>query len=98
MEPKTGLLGVQDKTQQPRPRPVKTTADGPKAAPVKIPTSSSAGAPPIAIGGALVALVVGFFLANAIFSSLFPAILAAFIIAAVTFVLLNPKPRGGIRS
>lgn len=97
MEAKTGLLGVQDKNQQTRPRPVKATV-----ATVKLPapTSPTSKAPPApaALIGAVAALLVGSLLANAVIHSALPAILIGFIIAAVTFVLLNPKPRGGIRS
>ena len=98
LEPKTGLLGVQDKNQQQRPRPVKTGSEAPKTAAPKIPTSASPKTAPIAIIGAAIALILSFLLAKAAITSDIPAILIGIIVAAVTFVLLNPKPRGGIRS
>ncbi len=96
MEPKTGLLGVQDKNQQPR---VRTTKPAPETAKIAAPRTPAPVKPPvIAIAGAGIALLVGFLLANLVLHKPLPAILIGFIIAAITFVLLNPKPRGGIRS
>ena len=98
MEPKTGLLGVQDKSQQPRSRPLKTPAEPAKIRSAPMPTSGAPKTPPIAIVGALIALIVTFVLSGTFLDSTLPRVLIGFIIAAVTFVLLNPKPRGGIRS
>ena len=98
MEPKTGLLGVQDKNQPPRARTLKTPAETSKPSAPKIPTSASPAPPIAAIVGALIALVVGFVIANSLLNNPLPAILVALILGAITFVLLNPKPRGGIRS
>jgi len=100
MEAKTGLLGVQDKdkTQPTRSGPVRATVQTVQTPAAKSPAPAPTSASPLALAGALAALVLGFFVANYFVQQTLPAILIGFILAAITFVLLNLKPRGGIRS
>ncbi|PQV65407.1 hypothetical protein B1R32_101148 [Abditibacterium utsteinense] len=96
MEEKTGVLGVQDKSQAPRARVISTPVNVPQVNRPKAPAPASS-APTRAIGGAVAGLIVGALIGYAI-GGIVPAILIAFIVAAIAFALLNSKPRGGIRS
>lgn len=99
MEAKTGLLGVQDKSVQARTRPAKPPIEATKAVAPRSPSPPASKTPLTAILGAGFAFVLGFVIVSkALNQAALPAALAAFILAAVAFVLLNPKPRGGIRS
>ncbi len=97
MEEKTGLLGVQDSSQSPRIRAAKPPVEIPQAKNTRVPVSAPANSS-LAIGGAVAALFVGAIAGNAMNRGLVPTILIAFILGAITFALLNKKPRGGIRS
>ncbi len=98
MEAKTGLLGVQDKNQPVRSGPVKATVQTVKTPAPRVPAPASPRVSPVAVGGAVAALFLGFLVANYFIHQTVPAILIGLIVAAVTFVALNPRPRGGLRS
>lgn len=101
MEAKTGLLGVQDKNQSPRARTLKTPVEVPKTPnpkPGRVPTSGPARSSLVPVVVPLLALVLVPLLVNLVIHRTFPAILIGIIAAALAFVLLNSKPRGGIRS
>lgn len=93
MEEKTALLGVQDKMPPIPARVVKTPTAMPQAKPTR--PEPTAPVAPMAIGGALIGLVLGALIGNAI-GGIVPAILVAFILGALVFALLNRKPRGGV--
>ncbi len=98
MEEKSSLLGVQDKSQQPRVRVLTTPAPVPQASTPRAAGSGSS-VSPVAIVGAVAGLIIGALIGRAIGNgSAVPTVLIAFIVAAIAFALLNRKPRGGIRS
>lgn len=99
MEPKTGLLGVQDKSVQARTRSAKAPLEAPKSVAPRSPSAPASKTPLAAILGAGFAFVLAFVVVSkGLHQAALPAALVAFILAAITFVLLNPKPRGGIKS
>lgn len=99
LEEKTGLLGVQERPQEPRARVIKAPVETPAAANnrAKAPTAAS-GPSPVAIGAAVAGLIIGGAIGYFALGGLVPAILLALILGAVGFVAFNRKPATGIRS
>jgi hypothetical protein len=98
LEEKTGLLGTQD-ASQPRARVIKAPTEAPAAAAsrsAKPPTSPS-GVNSAALGGSVGGFVLGAIIGYFI-GGLLPAVLVGIILAAIAFVVLNRKPRTGIRN
>lgn len=98
LEEKTGLLGTQD-ASQPRARVIKAPVEAPPASGVAArkptaPPSSGTSQNAIfgAVGGFVIGGVIGYLIGGAV-----PAVLVGIILAAILFVVLNRKPRPGIR-
>ncbi|RYG67770.1 hypothetical protein EON80_12925 [bacterium] len=99
MEEKTGLLGTQD-SSQPRARVIKAPTEAPSsaAAKAKKPVAASGGVKTGALVGSIGGFLIGAFIGNSMLGGLVPAILVGIIMAAIIFVVLNRKPRPGIRN
>jgi hypothetical protein len=96
MEEKTGLLGTQDKPAQPRARVIKAPTE-PVAKATLVPPSTPAPSPMRAVGGAIAGFIVGALFGYVVFHIVVPSILIGIILAAMCFVVLNRKPRDGVR-
>jgi hypothetical protein len=102
MDEKTGLLGVQDRVQEPRAHVIKTPVEaGAKkpavpVAPRQPATASSGSMAPVlgALGGLIIGGAIGWF----VLSSWVAALLIGAILAVVMFGALNRQPSGRIRS
>ena len=98
MEPKTGLLGVQDESGGPRVRTIKVPAEKTVAAPSRPRTPAPTVASPRPVFGAFAGILVGGAIGWLSFHDIVPAILGGIILAGLGYVALNREPRGGIRS
>ena len=102
LDEKTGLLGVQDRVQEPRAHVIKTPIDkttkrptapvAPRQSPS--PSNGAAAAAIGALGGLIIGGAIGYFVLH----SGVAALLLGLALAAVLFVLLNRQPSGRIRS
>lgn len=99
LDEKTGLLGIQDRPQEPRARVIKVPSETSAAPPsVSRPPAPAPGPPATALMGALGGFLLGAAIGYFVLHGVPAAFLLGMVVAVVGFVALNRQPRGGIRS